>query len=77
MSRLWGAKSSASHASTPDELGIWLKSFKQGRCLRPSRGSCDCCGELHTEHDADGELFELCTSCQVELTVTSFEEADS
>lgn len=59
----------------PDDLELWLESFRQGRCLQPNRGFCDCCGELHSDHDLDGELFELCTSCQSELTATGFEEA--
>lgn len=62
---------------TPDDLEVWLESFNQGRCLLPSRGFCDCCGDLHSDHDQDGELFELCTNCQVQLTAASFEEAAS
>lgn len=60
---------------TPEDLGTWLESFRQGRCLQPARGFCDCCGGLHSDHDVDGELFELCTSCQSELTAAGFEEA--
>ena len=60
---------------TPDDLELWLESFKHGRCLQPTRGFCDCCGELHRDHDGGGELFELCTSCQVELTAARFEDA--
>jgi hypothetical protein len=57
------------------DLEAWLKSFRQGRCLQPTRGFCDCCGAIHSDHDVDGELFELCTSCQSELTAAGFEEA--
>ena len=60
---------------TPDDLEAWLESFNQGRCLQPSKGFCDCCGDLHSGHDGEGELFDLCTRCQVELTATRFEEA--
>jgi hypothetical protein len=59
---------------TPDDLEVWLESFREGRCLEPTRAFCDCCGELHSDHDVDGQLFELCTNCQVELTAASFEE---
>jgi hypothetical protein len=60
---------------SPDDLELWLESFRQGRCLQPTRGFCDCCGAIHSDHDVDGELFELCTSCQTELTAAGFEEA--
>ena len=60
---------------TPEDLEAWLESFHEGRCLIPSKGFCDCCGELHKDHDIDGELFELCTRCQAALTAAGFEEA--
>jgi hypothetical protein len=40
---------------TCDDLQAWLDSFERGECVAPSKGYCDCCGELHTDHDSDGE----------------------
>lgn len=34
-----------------DDLEVWLESFKTGQCLKPTKGYCDCCGELHSDHD--------------------------
>lgn len=60
---------------TPEDLEAWLGSFAEGRCLIPTKGFCDCCGELHRDRDVDGELFELCTKCQAGLTGAGFEKA--
>lgn len=58
----------------PEDLEAWLESFKQGRLLQPTKALCDCCCKVHSDHDIDGELFELCVSCQAALTAFTFEE---
>ena len=52
---------------TTDHLETWLQSFRQGQCLVPRWGLCDCCQELHGDHDLDGELFNLCLSCRSQV----------
>ena len=60
---------------TSKDLELWLDSFKQGRLLPPTKAFCDCCCKVHEDKDIDGELFELCMSCQAELTAFTFEQA--
>ena len=52
---------------SPEDLGRWLDSFKAGECLMPRTGYCDCCNQLHSDHDEEAELFEVCIVCQAEL----------
>ena len=52
---------------SPEDLEHWLDSFKAGKCLLPRTGYCDCCSQLHSDHDEEGELFEVCIVCQAEL----------
>lgn len=49
------------------DLEVWLTSFKEGRCVQPAGAICGVCDRIHTDRDVDGELFEHCVSCQVEL----------
>lgn len=51
------------------ELGTWLRSFKEGRCLQPGAAICGRCDRLHVDRDVDGELLENCIGCCTELMV--------
>lgn len=59
---------------TPEDLETWLDTLKQGWLLQPTKAFCDCCGNIHTDRDTDGELFELCAGCQAELAAFTFEQ---
>lgn len=40
------------HAAT--DLGKWLESFEQGRCIQPAAAICGRCDRLHVDRDVDG-----------------------
>ncbi len=58
---------------SPDDLGVWLKSFKAGRCLQPAAAICGRCDKLHVDRDHDGELLANCIRCCGELIVVGAE----
>ncbi len=58
---------------SPDDLGMWLKSFKAGRCLQPPAAICGRCDWLHVDRDHDGELLTNCIGCCTELIVLGAE----
>lgn len=49
------------------DLEVWLTSFKEGRCIQPAAAIGGVCDRIHSDRDVDGELFDKCVSCQVEL----------
>ncbi len=55
------------------DLGQWLRSFKEGRCMRPVAAICGRCDRLHTDRDVDGELLANCIRCCAELMVVGAE----
>ncbi len=58
---------------SPDDLGVWLKSFKAGRCLQPAAAICGRCDKLHVDRDVDNELLPSCIPCWTELSVVGAE----
>lgn len=58
---------------TPQDLGVWLKSFETGECLVPVLGLCGRCDTIHGDHDANGEVFGICIPCQAELVEVALE----
>ncbi|MDP9069246.1 MAG: hypothetical protein M3N53_13000 [Actinomycetota bacterium] len=58
---------------SPDDLGKWLRSFKEGRCLQPAAAICGRCDRLHIDRDVDHELLASCIGCCVDLMVVGAE----
>ncbi len=56
------------------DLGLWLRSFKDGRCVMPAAAICGRCDKLHVDRDVDAELLENCIGCCAELMVVGAEE---
>ncbi len=56
------------------DLGLWLRSFKPGRCVIPAAAICGRCDRLHVDRDVDGQLLENCIGCCAELMVVGAEE---
>ncbi len=57
----------------PTDLGRWLESFEQGRCIQPAAAICGRCDRLHVDRDVDGELLVHCVSCAGELIAVGAE----
>lgn len=55
------------------DLGTWLRSFIDGRCIQPGAAICGRCDRLHVDRDVDGELLANCIACCTELTVLGAE----
>lgn len=55
------------------DLGMWLRSFADGRCLMPVAGICGRCDRLHVDRDVDGELLANCIGCCAELMAVGAE----
>jgi hypothetical protein len=44
--------------------------------MQPAFGLCSRCGGIHADRDVDGEVFQSCIGCQVELVEVALELPD-
>lgn len=56
------------------DLRVWVKSFREGRCVVPATAICARCDNLHVDRAADSELLGNCTiACAAELITVGAE----